>query len=82
MSQNNVTLRLEEVQEWLSLPVTKVLFNMLNDWREELRDRLEDGVHLVDADSRFVQAQFVGSLATIKQLQGMDAEVLLGVGAA
>lgn len=75
-------LKQEEVQEWLNLPVTKVMFNMLADWREELRDRLEDGAHLYDADSRFVQAQFVGSLATIKQLQGMDAEVLLGVGAA
>ena len=80
MSQNSVMLKQEEVQEWLNLPVTKVMFNMLADWREELRDRLEDGAHLYDADSRFVQAQFVGSLATIKQLQGMDAEVLLGAG--
>jgi hypothetical protein len=52
---------------------------MLEEWRQELRDRLEDGVHIITDDNRMLQAQFVGSLATIKQLQSIDAELLLGV---
>jgi len=53
---------------------------MLANWREELRDRLEEGAHLYDTDSRFVQAQFVGSVLTIKQLLSIDEEALCGVG--
>jgi len=56
------------------------MLNMLANWREELRDRLEEGAHLYDADSRFVQAQFVGSVLTIKQLLSIDEEALCGVG--
>jgi hypothetical protein len=57
------------------------MFNMLAEWREELRDRLEEGIHLFGEDSRLLQAQFAGSVATIKQLQSIDADVLLSVGA-
>ena len=78
MSQNSVTLKPEEVQEWLTLPVTKVMFNMLQGWREELRDRLEDGLTLTSDEGRYLQAQFVGSLQTIKQLLDMDASMLTG----
>ena len=51
---------------------------MLADWREELRDRLEDGVHIITDENRLLQAQFAGSLRTIKQLQELDVDVLVG----
>ena len=68
----------QEFLDWLDHPVTQAQNQLLETWREELRDRLEDGIAICPTtDYNPIQAAlFAGHLSVIKQLMNMDYQGL------
>lgn len=73
---NKPIVTLRDYQEWQEHPVTKALKTVLEGWREQLRDQLEEGIILRGGhyENELTSAQMVGNLSVIKQIQSLDYE--------
>jgi hypothetical protein len=70
----------QEYLEWKTHPVTQAHNQLLQVWREKLRDQMEQGILKTDSAHAYMlmQAEIVGNLGVLRQLMDVDYELLTG----
>lgn len=68
----------EEFQSWISHPVTSRLRRVLQLWREEYRDRWEEGEHThpTEIGNAIANAKAIGMCQAFKKILELDANAI------